>query len=298
MSNEIEPLTNEWGQAQEWRFGDAPIRTILRNGDPWFVLTDVGRVLGLTQPSRAASRLKEHERHTLTLTPGIRAVMPEIGLQVQSLIVISESGFYRLVMRSDKPVADAFQTWATEVVFPAIRKTGSYSAVPAVVAPAIPADPAAAMMELLRDPTRVLGLIGDYATRLIAADARVEHVAMQRDEIAQKADALAAAHDRFASHDGTFSITIAAKTLNLQPSRLFEWLAKNQWIYRPGGRGEWAAYQNRIHQGVLTMATNSITLAGGSTQEVSRVRVTTKGLARIALALELPAPAESVVPAE
>lgn len=37
-------------------------------------------------------------------------------------IIISESGLYKLVMRSDKPEAKAFQDWVTKVVLPAIRK--------------------------------------------------------------------------------------------------------------------------------------------------------------------------------
>lgn len=40
--------------------------------------------------------------------------------------LISESGLYKLVMRSDKPEAKGFQAWVTEVVLPAIRKDGGY----------------------------------------------------------------------------------------------------------------------------------------------------------------------------
>lgn len=41
--------------------------------------------------------------------------------------VISESGLYKRIMRSDKPEAKAFQDWVTREVLPSIRKTGSYS---------------------------------------------------------------------------------------------------------------------------------------------------------------------------
>ncbi|MCC5978084.1 MAG: hypothetical protein JJU21_08480 [Salinarimonas sp.] len=40
--------------------------------------------------------------------------------------VISESGLYKLIMRSDKPQAREFQDWVTRVVLPAIRKDGMY----------------------------------------------------------------------------------------------------------------------------------------------------------------------------
>jgi hypothetical protein len=42
------------------------------------------------------------------------------------LTLISESGLYKLIMRSDKPEAKAFQDWVTKVVLPAIRKDGGY----------------------------------------------------------------------------------------------------------------------------------------------------------------------------
>lgn len=39
---------------------------------------------------------------------------------------VAESGLYKLIMRSDKPVAKDFQDWVTREVLPAIRKTGGY----------------------------------------------------------------------------------------------------------------------------------------------------------------------------
>ncbi len=40
--------------------------------------------------------------------------------------MVSESGLYKLIMRSDKPQAKPFQDWVTQEVLPSIRKTGSY----------------------------------------------------------------------------------------------------------------------------------------------------------------------------
>lgn len=42
------------------------------------------------------------------------------------MTVISESGLYKMVMRSNKPEARLFQDWVTQVVLPAIRKDGAY----------------------------------------------------------------------------------------------------------------------------------------------------------------------------
>jgi anti-repressor protein len=41
-------------------------------------------------------------------------------------LIVSESGFYKLVLRSRKPVAKEFQRWVTHEVLPQIRRTGGY----------------------------------------------------------------------------------------------------------------------------------------------------------------------------
>ncbi len=45
---------------------------------------------------------------------------------MQPMVTVSESGLYKLIMRSDKPQAKAFQDWVAKEVLPSIRKTGSY----------------------------------------------------------------------------------------------------------------------------------------------------------------------------
>jgi phage antirepressor YoqD-like protein len=136
-------------------------------------------------------------------------------------------------------------------------------------------------LDVLRDPGKAIQLIGEYAARLQLANAATEQAVMQRDE-------LAASHDRFASHDGSFTVTVTAKTLDVPPKKLFAWLAANQWIYRPGGVADWVAYQTKIQQGLMVMATHEITKADGDTKEVSRPRVTTKGMDKLSALLMRP----------
>jgi prophage antirepressor-like protein len=94
-------------------------------GEPWFCAADVCEVLGLEKVSNAVERLEPDEKGTrLTGTPG----------GPQQLLHLNEPGLYRLLMRSDKPQAKPFQRWVTHEVLPSIRKTGSYSAAPAVTA--------------------------------------------------------------------------------------------------------------------------------------------------------------------
>ena len=89
------------------------------SGTPWFVAPDVCRVFGLSNVTKALLPLSEDEKG---LTP-----IQTLG-GVQRLNTISESGLYKLVMRSEKPEAKAFQEWVTREVLPAIRKDGMYVA--------------------------------------------------------------------------------------------------------------------------------------------------------------------------
>jgi prophage antirepressor-like protein len=97
------------------------LRVIMQGDDPWFVAKDVCDALGL-QPAPANGSYQNHYR---------RLAADELGLAQPNgsnirLKIISESGLYKLIMRSDKPAAKAFQDWVTREVLPSIRKTGGY----------------------------------------------------------------------------------------------------------------------------------------------------------------------------
>ena len=67
-----------------------------------------------------------------------RGIICSVDARVQSLVFISESGMYDLVMMSRKPEAKAFKRWVTHDVIPSIRKTGGYSVAQPQPQPALP----------------------------------------------------------------------------------------------------------------------------------------------------------------
>lgn len=82
--------------------------------------------------------------------------------------------------------------------------------------------------------------------------------------------------------EGSINITETAKTLQMKPKALFQWLHGHEWIYRrPGGSG-WVAYQNRLQQGLLEHKVTTVHRDDGSEKIVEQVRVTGKGLAKLA----------------
>ena len=97
-------------------FNSLPVRVLEQDGEPWFVATDVCKALGIKNPSIAVKPLGNDEWS--------KANLGQRGLG--AVLIVSESGLYKLVMRSDKPEARAFQDWVTKTVLPAIRKDGAY----------------------------------------------------------------------------------------------------------------------------------------------------------------------------
>lgn len=86
-------------------------------GNPWFVAKDVCQILDLTDTYRAVENLEEDEKGTSK----VRTLGGE-----QAMIIISESGLYTLIFRSNKPNAKTFRKWVTSEVLPSLRKTGRY----------------------------------------------------------------------------------------------------------------------------------------------------------------------------
>ena len=104
---------------QLFDFNSSQIRVVELEGNPWFVAKDVCAILGLVSVAYAYQRLDDSERRNVGRT--------HLGLPGgKPMKIISESGLYKLVMRSDKKEAKAFQDWVTKVVLPAIRKDGAY----------------------------------------------------------------------------------------------------------------------------------------------------------------------------
>jgi phage antirepressor YoqD-like protein len=134
------------------------------------------------------------------------------------------------------------------------------------------AAPAFAIPQTLPDALRLAADLADERDQL-----RVEVQAA-----APKVKAL----DRLTHADGAVCITDAAKTLQVRPKDLFNWLNMNQWIYRRPGCATWTGYQDKIQRGVLEHKIATVDRGDGSEKVTSRVLVTTKGLAELAQRLE------------
>jgi len=125
--------------------------------------------------------------------------------------------------------------------------------------------------KFLESPAAMRGLLLTYTEKVIALQGEVE-------EMRPAVQAL----DLIAGTDGSMSITEAAKNLQVQPKQLFGWMRSNEWIYRRPGAAADLAYQARLLTGYLEHKMTTVTRSDGSEKSVTQVRVTPKGLARLA----------------
>lgn len=95
------------------------VRSMLINGEPWFVAKDVCDALGYGNNRDALSKHVRHKwKNTVAIRDGI------LGNPYRT--IISEPGLYSLILKANTPNAEQFQDWVCEDVLPSIRKTGGY----------------------------------------------------------------------------------------------------------------------------------------------------------------------------
>lgn len=164
--------------------GKAPVRTILLDGEPWFIAADVCTILEIQNPTDALLRLDEDEKGTLGSTeggPGRR--------------IINESGLYSLVLGSRKAEAKRFKKWITSEVLPSIRKTGSYQ------------------VQAFQVPKT-------FAEALSLAAEQAKTLEIQAQEIATL-EPKAEYHDKVADSNGCHTMAEAAQILGTGQNRLY-----------------------------------------------------------------------------
>ncbi|HGF8068977.1 TPA: phage antirepressor KilAC domain-containing protein [Enterococcus faecium] len=105
-------------QPQIFNFEHNEVRTFLENDIPYFVANDVAKTLGYKNPSDATNK---HCKKAVKTWGS-----DSLGRR-QSFKVIPESDVYRLIIKSNLPSAEKFESWVMEEVLPQIRKHGMYA---------------------------------------------------------------------------------------------------------------------------------------------------------------------------
>ena len=98
-------------------FNEKNIRIIGSYDEPWFVAKDICEILEIKDISMALTKISDKWKGT--------KVIGTLGGK-QDMRIINESGLYKLIMRSNKPVAQKFQEVVCEEILPSLRKKGEY----------------------------------------------------------------------------------------------------------------------------------------------------------------------------
>lgn len=214
---------------QTWNYESSEVRTIQKNGEPWWVLADVCKVLDLSNPSKVADRLEPDEKANF-----------ELGLRGGATNCINESGLYAVILRSDKPQAKPFRKWVTNEVLPSIRKHGAYMT-------------DQTLERALTSPDFLIEL----ATQLKAEQAQRKQlettVAVQNQQIAEL-QPKASYYDVVLNCKDLISIGKIAKDYGWSAQKLNEYLHKHGVQYKQGKT--WLLYQDYAGMGYTSTKTH------------------------------------------
>lgn len=222
------------------------IRVSAVEGEPWFVAKDVCDALGI-----ATNHLREEGRG---LDEDEVLNLPNWEGKGKAPLVVSEPGLYKLIMRSRKPEAKAFQRWVTHEVLPAIRKTGGYIAA-----------------KQDETPEQIM------ARAVIVAQDTIERQKRQLDELKPKA-MLA---DAVAASDGTCLVGELAKMIRqngveIGQNRLFGVLRSRGFLGKSGGNRN-VPTQRAMDMGLFRIKETAITHSDGHVTLNRTPKVTGKG---------------------
>lgn len=173
------------------------VRTITKDNEPMFCLSDICKALGIKNATDVAKRLEEDEVTRLNL-----------GSQSGETNFVTESGLYAVILRSDKPNARKFRKWVTSEVIPSIRKNGGYIA-----------------NQEQMTPEQIV------ANALIVAQNIISQKDRQIEEMKPKAEFF----DAVADSKTAISMNEVAKVLNIKGygrNKLFEFLRDNSVLDR------------------------------------------------------------------
>ncbi|MEQ5740646.1 phage antirepressor KilAC domain-containing protein [Providencia rettgeri] len=140
-----------------------------------------------------------------------------------------------------------------------------------------------------RNSTPVLPSAKELALLVIQAEEEKERLQLENKELEHQVEEMKPDVDaltRIAKAEGSLCVTDAAKQLQVNPKKLFDLMSHSKWIYRRIG-SVWIGYQDKIQQGLLEHKVSVVKSRTGEDKQVSQVRVTVKGLSKLAKLLSV-----------
>lgn len=194
------------------------VRSVLKDGAPWFVAVDVCKALGLNQVTRAMSRLDSDEGGLLEVPH------PQNADKTIEINAVSEAGLYHLILCSKKPEAKAFKRWITHEVIPSIRKHGAYMT-------------DALLSRMDEHPELISEYIGKLRAENAKANAAREALKKAEAENARLAPK-ASYYDSFVGVESLTCLRYTAKELGVPQKKFIGYLLEKGYVFRDRHRSD------------------------------------------------------------
>lgn len=237
--NDIQVFNNK-------EFGE--IRAIQIDNSPYFNLKDICRILDISNPRDAKTRLNEKGVATAdTLTNG--------GMQTMSYI--NESNLYKLIFQSRKAEAEKFTEWVTSEVLPNIRKHGMY-----------------AKDELLDNPDFLIKI----ATKL--KEERARNKQLEEKVQADRPKVLFAESVESSNNSclvGELAKILKQNNINIGQNKLFEWLREKGYLIKQKGENFNLPTQYSMELGLMTVKKSIVNNPDGTIRTTRTPKITGKG---------------------
>ena len=239
--NEIKVFnSNEFGE----------IRTVMVDGEPWFVGKDVADSLGYSNTRDALTKHVDND------DKGV-AKCDTLG-GTQDVVIVNESGLYSLIFGSKLDSAKAFKRWVTSEVLPSLRKTGEYKLV----------KPDSYMIE---DPAERARRWAEEYDEKVALEQKNNSLQRTIDVVKPKAELF----DQFLDSSTLVNFRDCAKQLDISQTQFTGWLLDNGVLYRDSG-GELKPTEKFMPTGWFAIRSYTNPINGFSS---TRTFITPKGVA-------------------
>lgn len=229
-------------------FDGSNVRTLVIDGQPYFVGKDVAEILGYANTRDALSKhVDSEDKNTVAIHDGIKRGNP-------NQTVINESGLYSLILGSKLPQAKEFKYWVTSEVLPTIRKHGAYMTDEKIE-------------EVLLNPDTIIKLATELKT-----ERERRSIAEQRvNELTPKASY----YDLVLSNESLVTITQIAKDYGMSGQAMNHKLHDLGVIYKQGNT--WLLYSKYQRTGWTHSETIMVDKANGTQKAVMHTKWTQKG---------------------
>lgn len=226
------------------------VRTVVTNGEPWFVGKDVADALGYAETNNMMKRLDDEDFMSSKLE----------GMNMKS-ILINESGLYSAIIGSKLPTAKKFKHWVTAEVLPSIRKHGAYLTPQKIE-------------EALLNPDTLIQLATNLKNEQLRNRALEGKIEQDKPKVIF-ADAVTTS--KTAILIGELAKLLKQNNIEIGQNRLFEWLRNNGYLIKRKGTDWNAPTQRSMELGLFEVKETVISHADGHTSVNKTTKVTGNG---------------------